>query len=38
MLPGYWVKHFKKLKLPVPEGVMGTNPTDLLRSPLLRKL
>lgn len=37
-LPKYWVKHFKKLKMPVPEGVMGTNPTDLSRSPLLRKL
>ena len=37
-LPKYWVKHFKKLKKPVPEGVMGTNPTDLSRSPLLRKL
>ena len=37
-LPKYWVKHFKKLKMPVPEGVMGTNPTDMSRSPLLRKL
>lgn len=37
-LPKYWVKHFKKLKMAVPEGVMGTNPTDLSRSPLLRKL
>lgn len=37
-LPKYWVKHFKKLKMAVPEGVMGTNPTDLSRSPWLRKL
>jgi len=37
-LPKYWVKHFKKLKMAVPEGVMGTSPTDLSRSPLLRKL
>jgi hypothetical protein len=37
-LPKYWVKHFKKLKMAVPEGVMGTNPTDLSRSPSLRKL
>ena len=37
-LPKYWVKHFKKLKMAVPEGVMGTNPTDLSRSPLLRRL
>ena len=37
-LPRYWKRHFKKLKMPVPEGVPGTNPTDLSRSPLLRKL
>lgn len=37
-LPDFWVKHFKKLKMSVPEGVMGTNPTDLSRSPLLRRL
>lgn len=37
-LPKYWKNHFKRLKMPVPEGVMGTNPTELSRSPLLRKL
>ncbi len=37
-LPKYWKKHFKKLKMKVPEGVLGTNPTDLSRSPLLQKL
>ncbi len=37
-LPRYWKKHFRKLKTPVPEGVLGTNPTDLSRSPLLKKL
>jgi cell wall-associated NlpC family hydrolase len=37
-LPEYWQKHFKELGIPVPEGVPGTNPTDLSRSPLLRKL
>lgn len=37
-LPKYWKKHFKKLKMKVPEGVPGTNPTDMSRSPLLRKL
>lgn len=37
-LPPYWIEHFKKLGVPVPEGVPGTNPTDLSRSPLLRKL
>ena len=34
----YWIKHFEKLGIPIPEGVPGTNPTDLSRSPLLRKL
>lgn len=37
-LPQYWQEHFKKLGMPVPEGVMGTNPTDLSRSPMLKKL
>lgn len=37
-LPEYWIRHFEKLNIPVPEGVMGTNPTDLSRSPLLKKL
>ena len=37
-LPKYWVQHFKKLGVPVPEGVPGTNPTDLSRSPILKKL
>lgn len=37
-LPEYWIKHFEKLGVPVPEGVPGTNPTDLSQSPLLRKL
>jgi len=36
-LPEYWQKHFDKLGIPVPEGVPGTNPTDLSRSPLLQK-
>ena len=37
-LPEYWIKHFEKLGIPVPEGVPGTNPTDMSRSPLLKKL
>ena len=36
-IPLYWKKHFKELGVPVPEGVPGTNPTDLSRSPLLKK-
>ncbi len=37
-IPQYWQEHFKKLEMEVPEGVPGTNPTDMSRSPLLRKL
>ena len=37
-LPKYWKKHFKKLKMEVPEGVPGTNPTDMSKSPLLHKV
>lgn len=37
-IPEYWVEHFRKLGIPVPEGVPGTNPTDMARSPLLRKM
>ena len=37
-LPEYWKKHFEKLGMPVPEGVPGTNPTDISRSPQLKKL
>lgn len=35
-MPKYWKRHFKKLKMPIPEGVPGTNPTDLSRSALLK--
>ena len=37
-LPEYWTRHFEKLNMPVPEDVPGTNPTDISRSPLLKKL
>ena len=37
-LPEYWMNHFKKLKMSVPEGIPGTNPTDMSQSPLLKKL
>jgi cell wall-associated NlpC family hydrolase len=37
-LPDYWKKHFEELGIPVPEGVPGTNPTDMSRSPLLRPI
>ena len=37
-LPEYWIKYFEELGIPVPEGVPGTNPTDMSRSPLLKML
>ena len=37
-LPEFWSKHFEELDMPVPEGIKGTNPTDMSRSPLLKKL
>lgn len=37
-IPDYWIVHFQKLGTPVPEGILGTNPTDMAKSPLLRKL
>ena len=37
-LPDYWIEHFNKLGIPIPEGVPGTNPTDLSQSPLLRRI
>jgi len=37
-LPQYWIDHFQKLGTPIPEGEPGTNPTDLAREPLLRKI
>ncbi|MCR4878029.1 MAG: hypothetical protein K5901_01785 [Bacteroidales bacterium] len=37
-LPEYLIKRVEELGLPVPEGVPGTNPTDMSRSPLLKML
>lgn len=37
-MPRYWRRHFKRLGMKVPEGVPGTNPTGLARSPILRIL
>lgn len=37
-IPDYWKQHFEALGSTVPEGIPGTNPTDLSRSPLLRKV
>ena len=37
-IPWYWIEHFQKLGVPVPEAVLGTNPTDMARSPMVRKV
>ena len=37
-MPAYWVEHFKKLGIPIPEGIPGTNPTDLAKSKHLEKI
>lgn len=37
-LPTYWEDLFAGLGIPVPQGVPGTNPTQLSRSPILRKV
>ena len=37
-MPKYWEKHFRRLGIPIPEGVPGTNPTDLSKSPLLERV
>ena len=37
-MPRYWKRHFRKLGIPIPENVPGTNPTDMSQSPLLIKV
>ena len=37
-IPDFWKQHFERLGAPVPEGVPGTNPTDLAQSALLHKI
>lgn len=37
-LPDFWERLFDRLGEPVPQGVPGTNPTDMSRSPLLREV
>ena len=32
-LPEFWVQNFKKLGIKVPQGVLGTNPNDMSKSP-----
>ena len=37
-LPTYWEELFERLDMPVPQGILGTNPQDMSRSPLLRDI
>lgn len=37
-MPQFWTELFDSLGCPVPEGIPGTNPNDLSRSPLLEKI
>lgn len=34
--PPYWVWLFARLGMPIPQGVMGTNPNDMAKSPTLK--
>ena len=34
--PVYWVQLFQRLGVPIPQGIPGTNPQDMSKSPLLR--
>lgn len=34
-MPEFWEKLFAKFSEPVPEGVPGTNPNDMAKSPVL---
>ena len=37
-VPDYWVKHYQKKGIPIPEGAPGTNPGELSRRPQVRIL
>ena len=37
-IPEFWVNLFSAQGIPVPQGVPGTNPNDLSKSPVLRRL
>ncbi|MBR1798368.1 MAG: hypothetical protein IJ761_00515 [Bacteroidales bacterium] len=37
-MPRYWRKHFRRLHMAVPEGIDGSNPTDLSRADCLKKV
>ncbi|MCH5325636.1 MAG: hypothetical protein J1E29_00345, partial [Duncaniella sp.] len=35
-MPQFWLELYAELGVPVPEGIPGTNPNDLSKSPLLK--
>lgn len=37
-MPSYWIAHFDSLGQPIPEGVLGTNPSGLARSSNLKRV
>ncbi|MDY3979089.1 MAG: YiiX/YebB-like N1pC/P60 family cysteine hydrolase [Tidjanibacter sp.] len=37
VMPKYWIDHFDRLGIPIPQDVPGTNPNDLSRSNLLKR-
>lgn len=37
-LPEFWVQNFKKLGISVPQGVLGTNPNDMSKSPQIERV
>ena len=37
-MPQFWIDLFNELGQPVPEGIPGTNPSDISKSPLLQTL
>lgn len=37
-LPAYWVEHFGRLGIPIPENESGTNPNDMARSDKIKEL
>lgn len=37
VMPKYWIDHFDRLGIPIPQDVPGTNPNDLSREHLLKR-
>ena len=37
-MPAFWTELFEKLGEPIPEGVLGTNPNDMSKEPILKEV